>query len=619
MATIVTRSGKGSPLTNNEVDANFTNLNTEVATKVTGTGSSSGSNTGDQSKASLGLGNVDNTADSAKPVSTAQQTALNLKSNTDSPTFTGPITGGTGVVNLGSGQFYKDASGNMGIGTSSPTVKLQVMGDITCGGVLTTGNGVTNEGTGIEVGGNRTGSGTSLVDFHSTPGTDFEARLIRNSGANGNFDIINQGAGATTFITSGAECVRIDSGGNMGIGTSSPSAKLDISTGTTATVINSNNALNTGFVLKHASELTSLGNNFNQPLALLTNNTERMRINANGHVGIGTSSPATKLNVIGDIQLSRSTTASDASLNFGSNGNNYIFSGNSTNIMAFATNGTERVRIDANGKVGIGTSSPEASLHVTGTTILSTNAISDGSIELHQKGTGDRNSLIDFHSSGLPYANDFSARILRAPGLNGDLEFGNNGTGATRFISNGVEKVRIDSSGNLLVGRTSAYGDGTLGTPFFQVNGVVGSKAAAGFIANTTGSINMIGFINPNGTVGTILVNGSTTSYNTSSDYRLKNTVAPMTGALDKLALLKPVTYKWNVDGSDGQGFIAHELAKVEPGCVTGEKDAVDKDGKPQYQGIDTSFLIATLAAAIQELKAIVDEQAVKIAALEAK
>jgi hypothetical protein len=104
--------------------------------------------------------------------------------------------------------------------------------------------------------------------------------------------------------------------------------------------------------------------------------------------------------------------------------------------------------------------------------------------------------------------------------------------------------------------------------------------------------------------VGTISVTASSTAYNTSSDYRLKNTIAPMTGALDKVALLKPCTYKWNADGSNGQGFIAHELQAVIPDAVTGEKDAVDAEGKPKYQGIDTSFLVATLTAAIQELKA---------------
>jgi hypothetical protein len=92
-----------------------------------------------------------------------------------------------------------------------------------------------------------------------------------------------------------------------------------------------------------------------------------------------------------------------------------------------------------------------------------------------------------------------------------------------------------------------------------------------------------------------------------------------MVGALDKVAKLKPVTYKWKIDGEAGEGFIAHELQKVCPSAVVGEKDAVDAEGNPQYQGIDTSFLVATLTAAIQELKAINDTQAETINALTAR
>jgi len=75
-----------------------------------------------------------------------------------------------------------------------------------------------------------------------------------------------------------------------------------------------------------------------------------------------------------------------------------------------------------------------------------------------------------------------------------------------------------------------------------------------------------------------------------------------MTGALAKVALLKPVTYTWKLDGSASEGFIAHELAEVCPHAVFGEKDAVNEDGSIKSQGIDTSFLVATLVAAIQEL-----------------
>jgi hypothetical protein len=92
-----------------------------------------------------------------------------------------------------------------------------------------------------------------------------------------------------------------------------------------------------------------------------------------------------------------------------------------------------------------------------------------------------------------------------------------------------------------------------------------------------------------------------------------------MSGALAKVAQLKPVTYKWNVDNSESQGFIAHELQAVVPDCVTGEKDAVDADGNPVYQGIDTSFLVATLTAGLQEAVAMIEELKAKVAALEAK
>jgi hypothetical protein len=183
------------------------------------------------------------------------------------------------------------------------------------------------------------------------------------------------------------------------------------------------------------------------------------------------------------------------------------------------------------------------------------------------------------------------------------------------FTEGGAEAMRIDSSGNLLVGTATAlagerlnlYGNSTTSQP-----ALVCDKSAAGAVG-----CNQILFNNNNGFVGSVTTSGSTTGFNTSSDYRLKENIAPMTGALTTVSLLKPVTYKWKVDGSDGQGFIAHELAEVVPDAVTGEKDAVDAEGNIKPQGVDTSFLVATLTAAIQELNAKVDAQAVRIAELE--
>ena len=118
---------------------------------------------------------------------------------------------------------------------------------------------------------------------------------------------------------------------------------------------------------------------------------------------------------------------------------------------------------------------------------------------------------------------------------------------------------------------------------------------------------------------GYISTTGTTTSYVTTSDYRLKENVQPMVGALEKVALLKPVTYTWKSDGSAGEGFIAHELQAVVPNAAVGEKDAVNEDGSINPQGIDTSFLVATLTAAIQEQQAIIESLKTRIETLENK
>jgi hypothetical protein len=122
--------------------------------------------------------------------------------------------------------------------------------------------------------------------------------------------------------------------------------------------------------------------------------------------------------------------------------------------------------------------------------------------------------------------------------------------------------------------------------------------------AGTNGNYGIYFNNTSNSTVGGIVINSGSVAYNTTSDYRLKENIQPMTGALEKVAQLKPCTYTWKATGEQTQGFIAHELAEVVPDAVSGEKDAVNEDGSIKPQGIDTSFLVATLTAAIQELKA---------------
>lgn len=109
------------------------------------------------------------------------------------------------------------------------------------------------------------------------------------------------------------------------------------------------------------------------------------------------------------------------------------------------------------------------------------------------------------------------------------------------------------------------------------------------------------------GLAGSITYTGSATAFNTSSDARLKHAVAALTGALERIAALKPVTFRWQSDDTPGQGFLAHELQQVLPEAVTGEPDAVNADGSIRPQQVDHSKIIPWLVGAIQELAARLD------------
>jgi hypothetical protein len=123
---------------------------------------------------------------------------------------------------------------------------------------------------------------------------------------------------------------------------------------------------------------------------------------------------------------------------------------------------------------------------------------------------------------------------------------------------------------------------------------------------------------NGNGIVGSISTNGSATSYNTSSDYRLKENVVPLTGAITRLNQLPVHRFNFIADPDTVvDGFIAHEAAAVVPECVTGEKDEVNEDGDPVYQGIDQSKVVPLLTAALQEAIAMINALEARIAALE--
>jgi hypothetical protein len=204
-----------------------------------------------------------------------------------------------------------------------------------------------------------------------------------------------------------------------------------------------------------------------------------------------------------------------------------------------------------------------------------------------------------------------------------EVSISTTGADEMRFATGGSERARLDASGNLLVGTTSADPSGT---DAVQIQPVGGETR---FSRSSTGGQTQIRFLNPNGLVGQISTSGSATSYQTSSDYRLKEDVQPMVGSVDRLMALKPVNFAWKVDGSRVDGFIAHEAQEVVPECVSGTKDQVqiveikDEDGnvtgteeRPVYQGIDQSKIVPLLVAALQEAMAEIAELKADVAAL---
>jgi hypothetical protein len=196
------------------------------------------------------------------------------------------------------------------------------------------------------------------------------------------------------------------------------------------------------------------------------------------------------------------------------------------------------------------------------------------------------------------------------------------------FYTSTVERARIDGNGTLLIGTTDTIPyDNTGSNSGIALHGNGSSRAGLITCARVNGQPLLLNRLSSNGdivsffregtAVGTISVTTSSTAYNTSSDYRLKEDVIEMEGSLDRLKALKPCNFRWKSDGTRVDGFLAHEAQEIVPEAVTGNKDAVDDEGNPDYQGIDQSKLVPLLTKALQEAVAKIESLEERVAALE--
>ena len=271
-----------------------------------------------------------------------------------------------------------------------------------------------------------------------------------------------------------------------------------------------------------------------------------------------------------------------------------VTTADTSGILQLQTNGTAALTIDASQNVGIGTASPVGLLDVvsSGSGLIRMRSSTGGGAVGFQAQNSDTGTTA---TDGTFFGIDGSEQAYVYNYENAPILFGTNNT----------ERARIDSSGNLLVGTTSAYGIGTTIIPAGLV--FVSRSADVSGVFDRSGSSDgdAVHFRYNGNTVGSVSVTSTLTSYNVTSDYRLKTVIGVVTGHGERLDALEPIEYEWKSNGSRSRGFLAHKFQEVYAQSVNGTKDAVDENGNPVYQSMQasTSEVIADLVAEIQSLR----------------
>ena len=381
----------------------------------------------------------------------------------------------------------------------------------------------------------------------------------------------------------------------------------------------------------------------NHPLLLLTNNTERVRIASDGKVGVGTDSPLSVLTAYGENRgegtvTGQITAKDDAAYNasptgglifqgkYASNSAQAIFAGvtgfkenatdgNYAGALAFHTraNGSvaqERLRITSSGQLLLG----ETSAYDSNTAVQFTKNVSGNQARfIFRNNANNSNSRVQLQCMTLNRASNADTVSGIEKYQSGGMAIYNgentNQYSTMGFFCNGYRSLLLKNGNHsgYDVAHFYAYW-GTSNGIQMEVGGPQsGTHKAIRFYTSHYG-----------GERGYIGVTLGGTSYNSSSDYRQKQDVVDLTGAIDRVKSFKPRRFKWKDDPTyTVDGFLAHEAQTVVPESVVGEKDAVDENGDAEYQVIDQSKLVPLLTAALQEAITEIETLKTKVAALE--
>ena len=488
----------------------------------------------------------------------------------------GAASGTAGNTATLSERMRIDTSGNVGIGTTSPSEKLTIQ----------SGN----------------------INFMG--GTN-DAQYIK-FGDTGDDDIGNifyyHGNNNMVFTTNASEAMRIASDGHLLVGKTSgtsgnlieTSGRISAGAGSTGQpTFNCEGDTNTGINLPESDRIQ-----------FITAGVERMRIDSSGNLLVGVTSTTVASDSItlpNSGMIAMQDAAGDArnTLQFVSGELKHGAAGGGLTSQTFFTSGTERMRIDSSGNVGIGTNSPDNKLHIYNDSAGFNN---------HLILENPNNSSIYSRGSGIAYQVSNGSVIKDAAYILGGRESTTSGgylyfhTADTSW-NTPAERMRIDGAGNVGIGQVSAA------SVRLGVTGLTGKYAtyltfpAGGYgmgMNATSGTSNVFHYYFNQGTfVGQVYTTGTTTVWASASDYRLKENVVTDWDATTRLKQLKPSRFNFISDpDTTMDGFLAHEVQDIVPEAVVGEKDATKADGNPKYQGIDPSKLVPLLVKTIQELEA---------------
>jgi len=453
------------------------------------------------------------------------------------------------------------------------------------------------------------GGDSAGIYFNNTTATNGKSYSL-SSGNSGEFMLYDR--------TSDAYRLFVSSAGNVGIGASSPTSPLHIKSATNVNVrFDDSGSSSHTWYMNDAQNLYIPNVQLASTHTFYANGQRKVDIDSSGNVGIGTSS-LTGGNTI--LNLSRTGSGAGCNMQFANSHNGAFYVGLAGNTsgdailhsadgtagMAFGTGNTERMRIDSSGIVLVGTDSVGYSgVDLT----VGDTADSQNGLAIQTSTTGNGYLLFGDGSGAAAYRGQINYK---------------HGDDYMAFHTANAEAMRIDSSGNLLVGTTSADSGSGNGVKIIPANGgankprvAISTAGYAGEVALSLYSTAVSAwrfYVQANGTISA--VNTTITSL---SDQRVKENVRDLDDGLAKVMQLQPRKFDWKEgkgkDISDDRGFIAQEFEQVFPDMISEWKDEAP-EGEEAYKAINAN-LIPTLVKAIQEQQNLIESLTSRVAALE--